>query len=97
MCILQNASNKNNVIVLPLCVHVVIDLLVGDGEHHDEDPQEDHAYHELVEDPHGDHGLVNHVGPGLPDECAGRHVISGESRQVVCRHRLDPEVTSAVM
>ena len=88
----QNASNKHNVVVLPLCVHVVIDLLVSDGEHHDEDPQEHHADHELVEDPHGDHGLVDHICPGLPDECAGCHVIPRQPRQVVRCHCLDPEV-----
>ena len=78
-------------VVLPLGVHVVIDLLVGDGQHHDEDPQEDHADHELVEDPHGDHGLVDHVSPCLPDESAGGHIVPGQPGQVVGCHHLDPE------
>ena len=79
-------------VVLPLGVHVVVDFLIGDGEHHDEDPEEDHADHKLVEDPHGDHRLVDHVGPGLPDQGAGCHVVPGQARQVPGHHRPDPEV-----
>ena len=41
--------------LLPLSVKVVVDLLVGDGHHDDEDPQQHHAHQELVDHPHGHH------------------------------------------
>ena len=63
-------------ILLPLCVHVIINLLVGDGEHDDEDPEEHHADHELVEDPHGHHRGVDDISPHLPDQDTAGHVIT---------------------
>ena len=52
-------------ILLPLSVHVIVYFLVSDGEHDNEDPEEHHADHELVEDPHGDHGPVDGAAPIL--------------------------------
>ena len=77
---------------LPLCVHVVVYFLVSDGEHHNEDPQEDHADHELVEDPHGHHGGVDGVGPGPPDEDTAGHVVSGHPAEPKCQDVVDPEM-----
>ena len=47
--------------VLPHVVEVGQDLVVGDGEHDDEDPQEDHGDKELIHDPHGHHGGLEEV------------------------------------
>ena len=44
--------------ILPLCVEVCQDLVVGDGEHDDEYPEEHHAHQELVHHPHGHHGSL---------------------------------------
>ena len=39
--------------LLPLSVKVVIDLLVSDGHHDNQDPEEHHADQELINHPHG--------------------------------------------
>ena len=77
---------------LPLCVHVVVDFLVCDGQHHYEYPQQDHADHELVENPHRHHGGVDGVGPGPPDEDTAGHVVSGHPAETKCKHAADPEM-----
>ena len=77
-------------LILPLRVHVVVYLLVGDGEHDDEDPEQHHADHELVEDPHGHHGGVDRVGAHLADQDAAAHVVSRHTGQVPQHHARDP-------
>ena len=79
-------------LILPLGVHVVVYLLVSDGQHHDEDPQEDHADHELVEYPHGHHSRVDGVGPRPPDEDTAGHVVSGHPSEAQGQHAVDPEI-----
>ena len=76
---------------LPLCIHVVVDFLVCDGQHHYEYPQQDHADHELVENPHRHHGGVDGVGPGPPDEDTAGHVVSGDPTETKCQDAADPE------
>ena len=49
---------QNYNFLLPLSVEVIINFLVGDGHHDDEDPEEDHADQELVDHPHGHHGRL---------------------------------------
>ena len=80
--------------LLPLGVHVVVDLLVGDGQHHDEDPQQHHADHELVEDPHWHHRPVDGVSAQLPDQDAVGHVVSRHAGQIPKQDSADPEVDS---
>ena len=77
-------------LILPLRVHVVVYLLVCDGEHDDEDPEQHHADHELVEDPHGHHGGVDRVGAHLADQDAAAHVVSRHPGQVPQHHARDP-------
>ena len=48
--------------VLPLGVQVLIDLVVGDRHHDDEDPQQDDADQELVDDPHRHHRRLQILG-----------------------------------
>ena len=44
--------------LLPLRVEVVVNLLVGDGHHDDQDPQEHDTDQELVDHPHGHHRVL---------------------------------------
>ena len=83
-------------VVLPLGVHVVIDLLVGDGQHHDQYPQQDHADHELVEDPHGHHGGVDGVGPGPPYEDTAGHVVPRYTAEILQEDAGDPEMVKSI-
>ena len=76
--------------ILPLGVHVVVDLLVCDGEHDDEDPEQHHADHELVEDPHGHHRRVDGVSSRSSLHDAAGHVVTGHSGQVLGHHNVDP-------
>ena len=56
-------SEKN---LLPLSIQVVIDFLVSDGHHDNEDPEKNHADEELVNYPHGNHGRLQVFGPLSP-------------------------------
>ena len=87
----RNIKVDEVVDILPLCVHVVVDLLVCDGQHHDEDPEQDHTDHELVEDPHGDHRRVDRVSSRSPLHDAAGHVVTGHAGQVLGHHNVDPE------
>ena len=61
-------------LILPLRVHVVVYLLVCDGEHDDEDPEQHHADHELVEDPHWHGGDLDGSRAQMMCHHAIRHV-----------------------
>ena len=77
-------------LILPLRVHVVVYLLVCDGEHDDEDPEQHHADHELIEDPHGHHGCVDGVSSRSPLHDAAGHVVTRHPGQVLGHHQVDP-------
>ena len=61
--------------LLPLCVEVVVDFLVCDGHHDDEDPQEDDTDQELVHDPHGDHRVLEVLWPLSSGDDALQEVV----------------------
>ena len=61
--------------VLPLGLQVVVDLPVGDRQHHDEDPEEHDADKELVDDPHRHHCRRDRLLPKSSHLDAGVHVV----------------------
>ena len=77
--------------IFPHVVEVGQYLVVGDGQHHDEDPQQDHRHEELVDHPHGHHGRLEEVTP-LPSgldtggQLATGHLVHGESHHELTLH-----------
>ena len=71
MKLLQNYN-----FLLPLRVEVVINFLVGDGHHDDEDPEEDHADQELVDHPHRHHGCLKVLGSLSPRDHTIQQVVA---------------------
>ena len=80
---------------LPLRVKVVIDLLVSDGHHDDEDPEEDDADQELVDDPHGDHRVLKVLRTLSSGDDALQQVISwhlGRRVHLTCKYEYQMEI-----
>ena len=85
--------------VLPHVVEVGQDLVVGDGEHDDEDPQEDHGDKELVHDPHGHHGGLEEVSALSPRldtvrQMTARHLTLSLFVKTVCSFISADEIMS---
>ena len=72
--------NFAELLLLPLGVEVVVDLLVGDGHHDDEDPEQHHAHQELVDHPHGHHGRLQVLRALPPRDDTLQQVVTGHLR-----------------
>ena len=63
--VLMNQRVQN---LLPLRVEVVVNFLISDGHHDDQDPQEHDTDQELVDHPHGHHRVLEVLRPLSPGD-----------------------------